>query len=972
MNNSFVMTRHAKPMMRRSEKFRVFSMVLFLLLLAVAAMMRGDVVEAILQSEANTYDWMKENIGRVMSVESGFSNKALIVVASNMGVLAGLNVRTGELMWRRVFSEDESIENIYSAGFDKIVSLSINQSSNKRYIKLWSALDGSLIFDRVSESNFNDALAISGLLVISTGNSLFSKDLKNGAEKWKITSKDESVFTKLFYAGQQLNVVQIGSADSGKKPVVIQSVNIENGALTTQKTFQVDIDDISQLNLSANNEKVCFKTSSKISCLALNSGDIKEETISEEQAHSKLILYQNSFYFENEFGVKTTKEGQKHISSPILQLDGVSYFATVDSQDTESASVSVKKASGETVAQFKLDLSRSNHGDIQRIFLQVFKNQEANNQLIYRFIVICEDESMIGYKENQKVWTREEALASVDDIKFVEFPVHHTLKAESSAPSFVNRLLLQLDQLTEMIQKATSYVNQFLGKNNYDATKGEDESLKFVQDRLGFQKLLLVKTKIGKLFGLHSSDGHIVWSLFVPLIVKTEIDTKDVKTHLFITKEQVLKDDVKLRSEATLFIVGKSRSVALVLDALNGKQLSKTLLGFSFSNVVLIPTTTAGRVYPLLLIDEEYNVKVFPETSDVVKVVKSFPLSIHFHTRNVKEGKLYGYAWNVNETKASQTWSISLGTPIVSFASPPSLLNQHIYTGIIVTASGNVMYKYLNPGMFAVATIEKESATAEYPVLRVYIIDGTTGEILYQIHHEDASGPINMVMDENTLLYHYTNARQLRYELTSLELFNNGTEFQKKDFLSILMEKFSASKESGVFSSFGYSKPTVKKNSYIFSYGIKSIGITKTTIGVTNKQYIVSMTNDQVYLLDKKLVDARRPRNPALAPDEIAEGLMPYNPYIPYVSLNVANYGKPAHRIRLIQTSPSILESTTLMLSSGLDIFFTRLSPSKKFDILNEDFNHAMLILSTSGLLVLVFVARWLVNKKDLQLKWSM
>lgn len=620
--------------------------------------------------------------------------------------------------------------------------------------------------------------------------------------------------------------------------MVIQSINVENGALTTQKTFQVDIDDISQLSLVANNEKVCFKTSSKLSCLVLSTGNINEETISKEQARSKLILDQNKFYFEDEFGVKTTKEGQQYITSPVLQLGGSSYFATVDSQDTDSAHVSVKKSSGETVSQFKLELSRSNHGKIQRIFLQLFMNQEANNQLIYRFIVVCEDESMIGYKENQKVWTREEALASVDDIKFVEFPVHHTLKPESSAPSFVNRLRLQLEQLSEIVQKVSSYVNQLIGKNNSEVTKVEDESLKFVQDRLGFQKLLLVKTKIGKLFGLHSSDGHIVWSLFVPPIVEKEIDTKDFKHHLFITKEQVLKDDVKIRSEATIFIVGKTKSVALVLDALNGKQLTKSLLGFSFNNVVLIPTTTEGRIHPLLLIDDELNVKIFPETSDTIKVVKSFPLSIHFHTRNIKEGKLYGYAWNVNETKASQTWSISLGTSIASFASPPSLLNQHIYTGIIVTASGNVMYKYLNSGMFAVATIEKESPSAEYPVLRVYIIDGATGEILYQIHHEDASGPVNMVMDENTLLYHYTNARQMRYELTSLELFNNGTEFQKKDFLSILMEKFSTSKESGVFSSFGYSKPTVRKNSYIFPYGIKSIGITKTTIGVTNKQYI--------------------------------------------------------------------------------------------------------------------------------------
>jgi len=125
-------------------------------------------------------------------------------------------------------------------------------------------------------------------------------------------------------------------------------------------------------------------------------------------------------------------------------------------------------------------------------------------------------------------------------------------------------------------------------------------------------------------------------------------------------------------------------------------------------------------------------------------------------------------------------------------------------------------------------------------------------------------------------------------------------------------------------------------------------------------------------LVDKKFIDARRPRNPTAASDEIAEGLMPFNPYIPFVSINVPSYHKAVHRISMIKTSPSVLESTTLMASAGLDIFFTRLSPSKKFDILNEDFSYLLLIISTLSILVAALVARWLSNKKDTKLKWSM
>lgn len=43
-----------------------------------------------------------------------------------------------------------------------------------------------------------------------------------------------------------------------------------------------------------------------------------------------------------------------------------------------------------------------------------------------------------------------------------------------------------------------------------------------------------------------------------------------------------------------------------------------------------------------------------------------------------------------------------------------------------------------------------------------------------------------------------------------------------------------------------------------------------------------------------------------------------------------------------IQKAPSKLESTSLVLAVGLDLFFARVAPSKPFDVLSEEFNHVL------------------------------
>ena len=74
--------------------------------------------------------------------------------------------------------------------------------------------------------------------------------------------------------------------------------------------------------------------------------------------------------------------------------------------------------------------------------------------------------------------------------------------------------------------------------------------------------------------------------------------------------------------------------------------------------------------------------------------------------------------------------------------------------------------------------------------------------------------------------------------------------------------------------------------------------------------------------------------------------------------------------LRGLTTIPSKLESTTLMFAHGVDLFFTRLAPSKTYDSLTEDFSYALLLLTIVALVVAIFVTWILSEKKELRDKW--
>lgn len=126
----------------------------------------------------------------------------------------------------------------------------------------------------------------------------------------------------------------------------------------------------------------------------------------------------------------------------------------------------------------------------------------------------------------------------------------------------------------------------------------------------------------------------------------------------------------------------------------------------------------------------------------------------------------------------------------------------------------------------------------------------------------------------------------------------------------------------------------------------------------------------QVATIPRRLLDPRRPVGPPSKSDK-EEQLIPYDPLVGPDTRRVISHKYPILGARAIISSPALLESTSLLLTHGLDLFLTRgVNPSGTFDILSDNFNKIQLLLTLAGLSGGIFIAKPAVRRKMLQAKW--
>ena len=160
--------------------------------------------------------------------------------------------------------------------------------------------------------------------------------------------------------------------------------------------------------------------------------------------------------------------------------------------------------------------------------------------------------------------------------------------------------------------------------------------------------------------------------------------------------------------------------------------------------------------------------------------------------------------------------------------------------------------------------------------------------------------------------------------------------------------------------------------SYITPGAVESFAVTTTGQGITSREILALLKSPQsIYTIPKRVLDPRRPVGRDTTNDEKEEGLFPYSPIVDIDPRAVITHERQVMGLKEVVTSPSLLESTSIVFAFGGDLFGTRVSPSQAFDILGKGFGKIQLVGTVLALGVGVAMVAPIVRKRQINSKWA-
>lgn len=289
------------------------------------------------------------------------------------------------------------------------------------------------------------------------------------------------------------------------------------------------------------------------------------------------------------------------------------------------------------------------------------------------------------------------------------------------------------------------------------------------------------------------------------------------------------------------------------------------------------------------------------------------------------------------------------------------------------------MYKYLNPNLLLVTTANDSSSTATF-----YLLDTVSGDILYSTTHTgvDTKRTISSTMSENWFTY------SLWADTTS-DTSTSPSSSAVKGHQLIIAELYdspipndrgplgSAPNSSSIYPSTStdptIARPHVLSQAFLVPEEISTMAVTSTRQGITSRSLLCTLpASNAIVAIPRPVLDPRRPvgRDPTSA--EIEEGLFRYSPVIDFDPKWYITHRRDVHGIQKIITSPSLLESTSLVFAygNGGDVFGTRIAPSQAFDMLGKGFGKGQLVGTVLALGAGVAVLAPMVSSSFASLVW--
>uniref|UniRef100_H2ZLW1 ER membrane protein complex subunit 1 n=1 Tax=Ciona savignyi TaxID=51511 RepID=H2ZLW1_CIOSA len=549
-----------------------------------------------------------------------------------------------------------------------------------------------------------------------------------------------------------------------------------------------------------------------------------------------------------------------------------------------------------------------------------------------RLLVKSDDSSvMLVAHPNRVMWRRHESLAEIVDAAMIDLPLSDAdagIEAEFDESSTTKRPMLA-GMFAKLIYRYIS-----------DQVEG------LTRDPFSLHKMIVVVTKSGTLFGIDSLSGDIVWRHYIPNLEKS------ARWNFYFYVQRTTAHFPHPPQMALLALDSdhSQQPVLLTFNPITGevnKQKSLLRPDVHIIQVMLLPSTDASHLRPLILLNSDMTLQLFPDSTDVRSLINT--LNLFMYDVDTTSGTPPGVF--PKPRLNSPTWVVKVPpSHKISTVAGKKMLEKVDSLGRPL-ADRSVIFKYLNPNAIAVVS-ESLDDNVDRSSLFLLIVDAVTGQTIHSSYHKKATGPVKMIHSENWLLYSYWNAKARRTEITSMEFYEGKTQHN-----------------STAFSSFEVRPSPIVQQSYIFPTGISCIGVSQTDKAITSRQILFGLKRGALLGLPRRFFDPRRPLT--MEDSHREEGLVQYMPEIPIPPELFLSYNLSIESIDGVYSAPAALESTSLVLTTGIDIFFTRTQPSKMFDVLKEDFDHFFISTVLIGMFVAALVVRRMSQIKQLKKAWK-
>ncbi|KAI5054835.1 hypothetical protein GOP47_0029980, partial [Adiantum capillus-veneris] len=963
----------------------------------------------------------QQYIGKVKyaAFQTQGAGRKRVVVATDQKVIASLNLRSGEIFWKHVFGELDNIDGLELVLGKYVLTLSQQGSM----LRAWHLPDGQLVWETFLQSpGSNQMLSLTsidlhtgagkGKVVVVLGNKLLhGVSSVDGAILWTVEASEQSdngeMGIKKIIHNDDKSIYGVGLV--GTSAFFIWDIDGKTGHLNSKKiiSFQGELSseelvvtDSAVVALDSKGENIVFSSIYHMDQQAPHLASIKD-LISSGLGRPRLLEGTLEGFFALQFSnqMALMKLGSSCNDVEFVQnYEGYSVISKAVELPGKKAALSVMQhvtadkialhivmnEGGEIEVSSELVDSDIQKGFIQKAFLNTYVRHDRSHG--FRVLIVAEDASLSLLQQGEVVWNREDGLACIIEASTAELPVEKDVvsvaKVEHGLLEWLKGHWLKLKATLMLASLEEVAVVQNLRLKSADKTK-------MSRDHNGFRKLLVVLTQTGKLYALHSGDGRIVWSSFIPGLKTYSSSSGGRLTMLKLLPWQVphkhALDENPVFLVAAKLVTGDNQVGLLAwVDAFSGKEIRSAKLTYFIEQIIPLPYTDSAEQRLHIIIDDHANVHLFPSTEESLQLFMEHAPSTHFYMIDEEKGIITGFVVKGPQPaspigpsdgilfQSQKLWTIMFpGDSEKIITTATRRLDEAVHTQAKVLTNQDVLYKYLNKNTLFVATVAPRGSgtfgetSPEENWLVAYVIDTVTGRILYRLKHPSMHGPVHAVCSENWIIYHYFNVRAHRFEFSVIEMYDRN-RVDNKNVLQVMLGKHNA---TAPLSSYSRVDLDIKTQSYFFLYSVKALTVTTTARGITGKQILVGNVGDQLLALDKRFFDPRRTPEPTQVEKE--DGIIPLTDAIPIHPQFYLSHAHQVEGLRGIISVPARLESTSLVFAYGVDLFYTHTAPSKTYDSLTDEFNYALLLITIFALIIAIVTTWILAERKELREKWK-